>query len=63
MLYVCNSVLWCVDADEANEIAVLVGNEVAEEACQNDDKIAQVDDYLLPVVEAEKEAIGLQITS
>ena len=63
MLYVCNSVLWCVDADEANEIAMLEGNEVAEEACQNVDEIAQVDDDLLPVVEAEKEAIGLQITS
>ena len=63
MLYVCNSVLWCVDADEANEIAILEGNDVAEEACQNVDEIAQVDDDLLPVVEAEKEAIGLQITS
>ena len=42
---------------------MLEGNEVAEEACQNVDEIAQVDDELLPVVEAEKEAIGLQITS
>ena len=40
MLYVCNSVLWCVDADEANKIAMLEGNEVAEEACQNVDDIA-----------------------
>ena len=62
MLYVCNSVLWCVGADEANEIAMLEGHEVAGEACQNVDEIAQVDDDLLPVVEAEKEAIGLQIT-
>ena len=63
MLYVCNSVLWCVDADEGNEIAMFEGNEVAEESCQNVDEIAQVDDDLLPVVETEKEAIGLQITS
>ena len=40
MLYVCNSVLWCVDVDEANKIAMLEGNEVAEEACQNVDEIA-----------------------
>ena len=40
MLYVCNSVLLCVDTDEANEIAMLEGNEVAEEACQNVDEIA-----------------------
>ena len=42
---------------------MLEGNQVAEEACQNVDEIAQVDDDLLPVVEAEKEAIGLEITS
>ena len=41
-----------------NEIAMLEGNEVAEEACQNVDEIAQVDDDLLLVVETEKKAIG-----
>ena len=42
---------------------MLEGNEVAEEACQNVDEIAEADDDLLPVVEAEKEANGLQIAS
>ena len=41
MLYVCNSVLWCIDADEANVIAMLEGNEVAEETCQNVGEIAR----------------------